>query len=67
MNELKTAPYTLKAIKNYNNKTRYISFRLWNDDFEKLKTIADNNNQSIGGYVKDLIKLDIAEREKAKG
>ena len=58
----KTSEATLKAIKKYNQKSKFINIKYTPnsiDDYERISQYCNQNNLSMQGYIKALIKADL--------
>ena len=58
----KTSEATLKAIKKYNQKSKFINIKYTPnniDEYERISQYCNNNNLSMQGYIKQLIKADL--------
>lgn len=58
----KTSEATLKAIKKYNQKSKFINIKYTPnsiDDYERISQYCSQNNLSMQGYIKALIKADL--------
>lgn len=58
----KTSEATLKAIKKYNQKSKFINIKYTPnniDDYERIAQYCSQNNLSMQGYIKALIKADL--------
>lgn len=58
----KTPESTLKAIKKYNQKSKYIQLKFTqnqNCEYNRIVSYCEMNNISMQGYIKELIKRDL--------
>lgn len=58
----KTSEATLKAIKKYNQKSKFINIKYTPnniDDYERISQYCSQNDLSMQGYIKGLIKADL--------
>lgn len=58
----KTSEATLKAIKKYNQKSKFINIKYTPnniDEYERISQYCEQNNLSMQGYIKSLIKADL--------
>lgn len=58
----KTSEATLKAIKKYNQKSKFINIKYTPiniDDYERISQYCSQNDLSMQGYIKVLIKADL--------
>lgn len=58
----KTSEATLKAIKKYNQKSKFINIKYTPNninEYERISQYCNNNNLSMQGYIKQLIKADL--------
>lgn len=58
----KTSDAQLKALKKYNEKSKFISLKYTPnqlESYDKLINHCKNNNLSVQGYIKDLIDKDL--------
>ncbi len=58
----KTPESTLKAIKKYNQKSKYIQLKFTqnqNCEYNRIVSYCELNNMSMQGYIKELIKRDL--------
>ena len=58
----KTIEATLKAIKKYNQKSKFINIKYTPnslDDYDRISQYCKKNNLSLQGYIKNLIKTDL--------
>lgn len=58
----KTSEATLKAIKKYNQKSKFINIKYTPnniDEYERISQYCSGNNLSMQGYIKQLIKADL--------
>lgn len=58
----KTSEATLKAIKKYNQKSKFINIKYTPnniDEYERISQYCNQNNLSMQGYIKSLIKADL--------
>ncbi len=58
----KTSEATLKAIKKYNQKSKFINIKYTPnniDEYERISQYYSGNNLSMQGYIKQLIKADL--------
>lgn len=58
----KTSEATLKAIKKYNQKSKFINIKYTPNninDYERIAQYCSQNNLSMQGYIKALIKADL--------
>lgn len=61
-NMAKTSEATLKAIKKYNQKSKFINIKYTPNaisEYERIYNYCKNNNLSLQGYIKELIKNDL--------
>ena len=61
----KTSEATLKAIKKYNQKSKFINIKYTPNtiaDYERVCQYCSNNNLSMQGYIKALIKADLDQK-----
>lgn len=61
----KTSKSTLKAIKKYNEKSKYIQLKFTENqlpDYERIIKHCKDNGLSLQGYIKELIKFDLDKR-----
>lgn len=61
-NMAKTSEATLKAIKKYNQKSKFINIKYTPnniDEYERIAQYCNSNNLSMQGYIKALIKADL--------
>ncbi len=58
----KTSDATLKAIKKYNQKSKFINIKYTPNataEYERINKYCKDNNLSLQGYIKGLIKADL--------
>lgn len=58
----KTSEATLKAIKKYNQKSKFINLKFTPnnlDEYNRICQYCNDNDLSLQGYVKALIKSDL--------
>ena len=58
----KTSKATLKAIKKYNESSKYIQLKFTSNqlqEYERITNYCNDNNLSYQGYIKGLIKKDL--------
>lgn len=58
----KTSAATLKAIKKYNQKSKFINLKYTPNsilEYERIVQYCKDNNLSMQGYIKELIKIDL--------
>lgn len=58
----KTSEATLKAIKKYNQKSKFINIKYTPNnisEYERISQYCNQNNLSMQGYIKSLIKADL--------
>ncbi len=58
----KTSEATLKAIKKYNQKSKFINIKYTpdsTDEYERISKYCKDNNLSMQGYIKELVKMDL--------
>ena len=58
----KTPQSTLKAIKKYNEKSKYIQLKFTENqlpDFERIVEHCQKNGLSLQGYIKGVVKTDL--------
>lgn len=58
----KTSEATLKAIKKYNQKSKYIQLKFTENqlaEYERIVKYTTDNKVSMQGYIKSLIKNDL--------
>ena len=58
----KTSEATLKAIKKYNQKSKFINIKYTpnaTNEYERINQYCKDNNLSMQGYIKNLIKMDL--------
>lgn len=61
----KTSDAQLKAIKKYNQKSKYIQLKFTEnqlDDYERIVKYCESNGLSYQSYVKSLIIKDLKEK-----
>jgi predicted transcriptional regulator len=46
---------------------RIFTLRLSDDDYDKMKIIAEHDNRSMANHIEKLVKREIAEYEAAHG
>ena len=64
----KTSESQLKAIKKYNEKSKYIQLKFTENqlkEYDKIVKHCQENGLSYQGYIKGLIQKDLEEKEKA--
>lgn len=58
----KTSKSILKAVKKYNQNSKYIQLKFTNNqlhEYERIIKHCNDNNLSYQGYIKELIKSDL--------
>lgn len=58
----KTSNATLKAIKKYNQKSKFINIKFTPNninEYDRICQYCNDNNLSLQGYIKNLIKIDL--------
>ena len=64
----KTSESQLKAIKKYNEKSKYIQLKFTENqlnDYDRIVRYCQENGLSYQGYIKKLIQDDLDKKEKA--
>lgn len=59
---VKTSEAALKAIKKYNQKSKFINIKYTPNaisEYERIYSYCKDNNISSQGYIKELIKTDL--------
>ena len=58
----KTSESQLKAIKKYNQKSKYIQLKYTENishEYDRIVKYCTDNNLSLQGYIKEIIKQDL--------
>lgn len=62
----KTSASQLKAIKKYNEKSKYIQLKFTENqipEYERIVNYCTENNLSYQGYIKELVKNDLDSKK----
>lgn len=62
----KTSASQLKAIKKYNEKSKYIQLKFTENqmpEYERIVNYCTKNNLSYQGYIKELVKNDLDSKK----